>query len=210
MRAIFTILTLLQCALMSAYSLVRPNIYLSNNAVLDIYQDERGYMWFGTYDGLHSWNGRDTEVYRMELDNDKSLASNIIVKIVPAGPDDIWVSTSMGLSRFSTVGRTVSESYMQYREVYQIASDNAGNTLLVSRDDFVSVYLREKGEFVDVPAEGIRLGDVVEVWSSGEGVFNVLSRDGYARRFRIGGEEGPSGSANVRAEGTVLISDRQL
>lgn len=210
MRAIFTILTLLQCALMSAYSLVRPNIYLSNNAVLDIYQDERGYMWFGTYDGLHSWNGRDTEVYRMELDNDKSLASNIIVKIVPAGPDDIWVSTSMGLSRFSTVGRTVSESYMQYREVYEIASDNAGNTLLVSRDDFVSVYLREKGEFVDVPAEGIRLGDVVEVWSSGEGVFNVLSRDGYARRFRIGGDEGPSGSANVRAEGTVLVSDRPL
>ena len=65
MRAVFTILTLLQCALMAAYSLVRPNVYLSNNAVLALYQDERGYMWFGTYDGLHSWNGRDTEVYRI-------------------------------------------------------------------------------------------------------------------------------------------------
>ena len=203
MRTVFTILTLFQCALMSAYSLVRPNVYLSNNAVLAVYQDERGYMWFGTYDGLHSWNGRDTEVYRMELDNDKSLASNIIVKIVPAGQDDIWVSTSMGLSRFSTVGRTVSESYMQYREVYEIASDNVGNTLLVSRDDFVSVYIRGKGTFVDVPAEGIRLGDVTGVWSSGEGEFNVLSRDGYVRKFFI--PEGSSG--NVCEAGTVLVSD---
>ena len=185
MRKVFTILALFQCALMSAYSLERPNVNLSNNAVLAIYQDGRGYMWFGTYDGLHSWNGRDTEVYRMELDNDKSLASNIIVKIVPAGQDDIWVSTSMGLSRFSTVGRTVSESYMQYREVYEIASDNVGNTLLVSRDDFVSVYVREWETFIDVPAGGIRLGEVTEVWSSGEGEFNVLLRDGYARRFLI-------------------------
>ena len=206
MRAVFTILTLLQCALMSAYSLVRPNVYLSNNAVLALYQDERGYMWFGTYDGLHSWNGRDTEVYRMELDNDKSLASNIIVKIVPAGPDDIWVSTSMGLSRFSTVERAVSESYMQYREVYEIASDNVGNTLLVSRDDFVSVYVRGRGTFVDVPAEGIRLGDVTGVWSSGDGEFNVLSRDGYARKFCIADDS----SGNVCAAGTVLVSDNPV
>ncbi|MGN1232144.1 MAG: helix-turn-helix domain-containing protein [Candidatus Cryptobacteroides sp.] len=203
MRAVFTIITLLQCALMSAYSLVRPNVYLSNNAVLAIYQDERGYMWFGTYDGLHSWNGRDTEVYRMELDNDKSLASNIIVKIVPSGSDYIWVSTSMGLSRFSTVERTVSESYMQYREVYEIASDNVGNTLLVSRDDFVSVYIRDKGTFVDIPAGGIRLSDVTGVWSPGEGEFNVLSRDGYVRRFRIDGE-------NVEDSGTFLVSDNPV
>lgn len=220
MRKVFTILALFQCALMSAYSLERPNVNLSNNAVLAIYQDGRGYMWFGTYDGLHSWNGRDTEVYRMELDNDKSLASNIIVKIVPAGQDDIWVSTSMGLSRFSTVGRTVSESYMQYREVYEIASDNVGNTLLVSRDDFVSVYVREWETFIDVPAGGIRLGEVTEVWSSGEGEFNVLSRDGYARRFLIcdpaedAGTPGESRTGAwegiVKEAGTFLVSDRPV
>ena len=33
------------------------NLDLSNNAVLCMYQDQNGYMWFGTYDGLNLYNG---------------------------------------------------------------------------------------------------------------------------------------------------------
>ena len=33
----------------AAVSLHKANIDLSNNAIIDIYQDDRGYMWIGTY-----------------------------------------------------------------------------------------------------------------------------------------------------------------
>ena len=36
------------------------NIDLSNNAIIDMYQDIHGYMWIGTDDGLNLYNGKNT------------------------------------------------------------------------------------------------------------------------------------------------------
>ena len=30
-----------------------------------MYQDENGYMWIGTYDGLNLYNGKNTYVFRL-------------------------------------------------------------------------------------------------------------------------------------------------
>ena len=45
---------------------------LSNNAIICMHQDPDGYLWIGTYDGLNLYNGKDTYVYRFEL-NTKTL-----------------------------------------------------------------------------------------------------------------------------------------
>lgn len=37
---------------------------LSNNAVYSIMQDTKGRMWFGTIDGLHSFDGNHIRVWR--------------------------------------------------------------------------------------------------------------------------------------------------
>lgn len=42
---------------------------LSNNAIICMHQDPDGYLWIGTYDGLNLYNGKDTYVYRFELNN---------------------------------------------------------------------------------------------------------------------------------------------
>lgn len=75
--------------------LVASSMQLANNAVLAMYQDEMGNMWVGTYDGLHLYDGKETFVYRMELDNDLSLSSNIILRIVPAESGFLWIATSL-------------------------------------------------------------------------------------------------------------------
>ena len=98
----------------ASVSLHKANIDLSNNAIIDIYQDDHGYMWIGTYDGLNLFNGRNTYVYRFEPDNKNTLCSNIINKISDGGPGYLWVSTSMGLNRFSLKDRKVTESYPEY------------------------------------------------------------------------------------------------
>ena len=46
---------------------------LSNNAIICMHQDPDGYLWIGTYDGLNLYNGKDTYVYRFELNNKNSL-----------------------------------------------------------------------------------------------------------------------------------------
>ena len=74
---------------------------LSNNAIICMHQDPDGYLWIGTYDGLNLYNGKDTYVYRFELNNKNSLCSNIIHKISDAEPGFLWISTSLGINKFS-------------------------------------------------------------------------------------------------------------
>ena len=58
-RAVIVCLFLFSCPVSAGISLhMANNIDLSNNAILDMYQDENGYMWIGTYDGLNLYNAR--------------------------------------------------------------------------------------------------------------------------------------------------------
>ena len=147
-------------------------IDLSNNAILDMYQDESGYMWIGTYDGLNLYNGKDTYVFRFEPNNKHTLCSNIINKIVYGGDGNLWVSTSMGLNRFSLKDRKVTESYTEYPECLNVVSDSVGNTLLVKQKDFLSCYSPAIGSFQDIYVQGM-----------GEEVTKVLFADGERRFF---------------------------
>ena len=55
---------------------------LSQNDVNAIYQDDKGYMWFGTHDGLNRYDGYKFTVFTPDLSDDKSINSNLIWKII--------------------------------------------------------------------------------------------------------------------------------
>lgn len=116
------------------------NLDLSNNAVLCMYQDQNGYMWFGTYDGLNLYNGKNLYVYRFELDNEYSLCSNIIHKISQADADHLWISTFLGLNRFSLKDRRVTESHPECPEAKLLAADSQGNTWVICKRGYISYY----------------------------------------------------------------------
>jgi len=51
---------------------------LSQISVMSIYQDEHGYMWFGTREGLNRYDGQDIVVYQANETDETGLPSNII------------------------------------------------------------------------------------------------------------------------------------
>lgn len=51
---------------------------LSQVSVMSVYQDETGYMWFGTRGGLNRYDGQNIEVFHFEENNPNSLPSSII------------------------------------------------------------------------------------------------------------------------------------
>src|ERR1041385_8342410 len=55
---------------------------LSQSNVMCIFQDSRGFMWFGTRDGLNKYDGYKFIVYRNDLNNNYSLSNNFISDIV--------------------------------------------------------------------------------------------------------------------------------
>ena len=57
---------------------------LSNSAVLCLFQDNEGLMWFGTYDGMNCYDGKSMEVFRTDFSEDKTLSNNVIHSIAQA------------------------------------------------------------------------------------------------------------------------------
>src|SRR5215475_15612941 len=73
---------------------------LSNNAVTCVYQDPRGFMWFGTYDGLNRYDGYGFTVFRTMIGDSTSLPFNNIATICGDGRGGLWVGGQKGIGIF--------------------------------------------------------------------------------------------------------------
>lgn len=74
---------------------------LSQTSVEAIIQDSKGYIWFGTSDGLNKYNGEEFKIYKNKLDNANSLTGNYVDAIVEDKDGYIWIGTSAGLNKLN-------------------------------------------------------------------------------------------------------------
>lgn len=73
---------------------------LSQGNVLCTLQDSKGFIWFGTRDGLNKYDGYKFTVYKNDPDNPNSIVDNYINAMVEDSHGYIWIATWNGLSRF--------------------------------------------------------------------------------------------------------------
>jgi len=74
---------------------------LSNSNVFGITQDNQGFIWFATEDGLNRFDGENFVTYRHNVNNAFSIADNTIRKIFIDTERTLWVGTQNGLSRYN-------------------------------------------------------------------------------------------------------------
>ena len=75
---------------------------LSNSSINSIYQDSSGLLWFGTWDGLNVYNGRNFKTYKPDPGNAQSISNNIIRDIVEEQKNIQWIATDRGINRLDT------------------------------------------------------------------------------------------------------------
>lgn len=91
---------------LSATSLIFDHITqkdgLANNSVSSIVQDHRGYLWFGTQNGLCRYDGKSFLNYEHDPFDKTSLPHNLIQTLYldPVEPF-LWIGTYEGISRFN-------------------------------------------------------------------------------------------------------------
>jgi signal transduction histidine kinase/ligand-binding sensor domain-containing protein/CheY-like chemotaxis protein len=74
---------------------------LSQSNVLCTLQDSRGFMWFGTRDGLNKYDGYHFTAYRNDAQDNKSLGNDFIMDIVEDKKGYLWIGTwGGGLDRY--------------------------------------------------------------------------------------------------------------
>ena len=72
---------------------------LSNYSVLSLYQDERGFIWIGTRNGLDLYDGKHIKVFTTKIDNNNSLQNNEIIKITGNKKGLVFALTSAGIEQ---------------------------------------------------------------------------------------------------------------
>lgn len=78
------------------FELLNTNDGLSQNSVQSIFCDSRGYMWFGTMDGLNRYDGYEFKIYKTQYNNPYSLTNNRIVSIWEDSRGFIWLASHDG------------------------------------------------------------------------------------------------------------------
>ena len=66
---------------------------LSQNSITAIMKDSKGYLWFGTRDGLNKFDGYNFTLYSSKLDKKVSVLSNRILKLKEDKWGYVWVKT---------------------------------------------------------------------------------------------------------------------
>ncbi|SDS49261.1 Two component regulator propeller [Mucilaginibacter mallensis] len=79
---------------------------LSGNTIESIFQDSRGYIWFGTRDGLNQYDGYNIKIFRNNGNNTKSISDNYIKCISEDAQHNIWIGTLNGLNKFDPYKNT--------------------------------------------------------------------------------------------------------
>ena len=83
---------------------------LSQSNVLCILQDSKGYMWFGTQNGLNVFNGYEFKVYTNIEGNPDSLSNNVVHALFEDSDGNLWIGTEGGgLNLFNRNTETFKE-----------------------------------------------------------------------------------------------------
>ena len=128
---------------------------LSSNAIYSITQDSKGIMWFGTIDGLHSFDGSKIKPWR----NSSIITLGPKITSIHAEDSKLYVGSDQGLSIFNlhTESFSVFDKRTKYGEnirstVTHIICDRNGNIWIGTTRQGVFCYSPGNDELRQYPA----------------------------------------------------------
>ena len=112
---------------------------LASNSVLSLVQDSKGYIWIGTSNGLHRYDGHRMLLFQHRNIDPYSLPNNIINQLEPDNANRLWVR-----SEFNRVGY-IDLSNLQYHDVPILFPEDERSKsdarLHIDRDGHILLFL---------------------------------------------------------------------
>jgi ligand-binding sensor domain-containing protein/signal transduction histidine kinase len=97
---------------------------LSQIRVMNMVQDDLGYMWFGTLYGLNRFDGYTFKVYLHERGNPNSLSGVDVEALFKDRDGALWIACEQSVDRFDP--RTETFTHFPVPNVKQISQDRTG------------------------------------------------------------------------------------
>ncbi|MBA6294909.1 EAL domain-containing protein [Colwellia sp. MB02u-9] len=134
---------------------------LSQSYVYDIIQDNNGFIWIATQDGLNRYDGKNFVYYRHDSTDKSSIAGNFIRKLFIDKQNIMWVGTNEGLSRYNEAldsfdnffHQTNDSNSLKDNEIWDIYQDQQ-NDILVSTKEGLHKYDQNNKNFSRIRIRG--------------------------------------------------------
>lgn len=119
---------------------------LSNSTVEAICQDSKGFMWFGTDDGLCRYDGYNITIYKNNQSDSNSISGNFIGSLFEDGKQRLWIGVNEGLNCFEKTTNT----FIRYKNI-------PGHPFVISSNDVNCIYGDRSGNLWVGTAGGLDL-----------------------------------------------------
>lgn len=116
---------------------------LSQNTVRAIFQDNRGFMWFGTKDGLNKFDSKRFVIYKFTPEGD--LNDNVFHRILQDKNDNIWVATEEGVYIYDM--RTEEFRRFNYLTAENDSVSGVVTEMIADKDGDIWMSVEGKGIF---------------------------------------------------------------
>ncbi len=132
----------------------------ANLSVRRIIQDNHGFLWLATFNGLYRYEGGDY-IIQHKFNNNLEINSDV-TSLAQDKENNIWIGTNNGLSRYNPVTEEV-KTYLHSNEdslsisddkIRCINIDKKGNIWIGTREGGLNLYVPESDGFVNIKIEG--------------------------------------------------------
>lgn len=104
---------------------------LSHGNVISSLQDSKGFMWFGTRDGLNKYDGYHFTVYKNDPENPNTIAHNTVMDLAEDKSGKIWIATGgAGLDCFDPS----TDTFTHYPQQANGLNESYVNCLFIDRE----------------------------------------------------------------------------
>jgi ligand-binding sensor domain-containing protein len=112
---------------------------LSVNSVNCILQDNNGFMWFGTWDGLNRYDGYKFIVYKAsEFENNNELSNQTVRSLLQDKEGDIWIGTEGGLTKYEVQTKKFTQYKRKIIDKYSLSNDTVRS---IFEDSFGNLWV---------------------------------------------------------------------
>jgi len=148
---------------------------LSSNTVYTALQDSKGFMWFGTENGLNRFDGYNFTIYQHIPRTAQSLIQNYVYALAEDADEHLWIGTERGVCSFDLNLKTFTPFTLTTHK--DISVDSRIQSLIYDRGKLwiasarQGVFVKEEEELRHYSFEEFRIDPGSTVW------VNTLYKD---------------------------------
>lgn len=167
---------------------------LSENSVFCSLQDSKGFMWFGTKDGLNRFDGRNFIVFRHIPNDNNSIGNSFVHALFEDREKMLWVGTEKGMYKYNHLlntfhffdVKTADGDFMDH-SVNGITQDMLGNMWMACGNGLFFYNKKtqklKKYSYDEASRESLSAVVVNSVFCDSEGTIWAGTLDGGLSRF---------------------------